>query len=347
VNTTHATTKTIGAVVVRKDAEGTISARFEQASRQDVGPRDLLVRPAYVGICGTDLEQLHGRMPDTFAIQFPHTLGHEWSGTVLGVGDEVTGFEVGDRVLGHGHLGGNEWFGVTHDGAMADEFVVPARMCFAVPDHVSLLTAAIIEPFTCVYTALKKIGALTPADTVHVFGLGAIGLSAVVQAKTAGATVVAVDPSELRRDLAVRLGASAALDPQGESALSERIAALVGRGYADVVVEASGVPAAQAMALESADMDARVLLMGVSTPRDVPARLGLIQQRNLMVSSSTGAPAEMWPAAIRFVANARIDLEPFVSSVLPLSQAEDAIARAQQPGREIKVLIRPDGEFAA
>jgi threonine dehydrogenase-like Zn-dependent dehydrogenase len=338
--------QTVGAVVVRRSADGEISAAFEQTERRSPSADELLIAPAFIGICGSDLEQLHGRMPESFHINFPHVLGHEWSGRVVAVGSGVSDFHVGDRVLGHGHLGGNDWFGVTHDGAMSDEFVIPARMCFAVPDGVTFATAAIIEPFTCVYAGLRKIGGVNAADVVHVFGLGAIGLSVVVQAHTAGATVVAIDPSELRRDLARQLGATATLDPMDAVPVVEQARAAIGRPLADVVVEASGSPAAQSMALESADENGRVLLMGVSTPRDTPARLGLVQQRNLMITGSMGAPSELWPAAIRFVAKARIDLSPFISSVLPLSQAADALARAQEPGREIKVVLTPDGSTA-
>ena len=335
----------IGAVVVRKDDDGVITARYERTSRPVPGAGELLVEPAYAGICGTDIEQLHGRMPESFQINFPHTLGHEWSGRVIAVGAEVDRFAPGDRVLGHGHLGGNEWFGVTHNGAMADVFVVPEVMCFRVPDSVSLETAAVIEPFACVLNALTKIGGISAADTLHVYGLGAIGLSVVLQAVTAHAAVVAYDPSELRRTLALRLGASAALNPL-EPDLAGRTAAAVGRPLADVVVEASGVPAAQSMAIESADEDGRVLLMGVSTPRHEPARLGLVQSRNLTITSSTGAPPSIWPSAIAYVENAKIDLRPFVSSVLSFDECEEAITRAQNSSRETKVLLRPATDTA-
>src|SRR5699024_3614865 len=150
----------------------------------------LVVRPSYVGLCGTDIEQIHGRLPESFIVNYPHTLGHEWSGIVVAKGSDVAEFSVGDRVLGHGHLGGNDWFGVTHDGAMSEQFIVPASMCFSVPENVTLKTAAMIEPFACVLQALTKIGGTNSSDTVHIYGLGAIGLSAVVQTVKTGATVV-------------------------------------------------------------------------------------------------------------------------------------------------------------
>lgn len=334
------TTAEIGAVIVDRDDAGAIGVGFGTRPRPSPAAGQLLVRPAYVGICGSDLEQLHGGMPESFVISFPHVLGHEWSGEVVETGEGVAGFAVGDRVLGHGALGGNSWFGVTHDGAMADTFAVDAAMCFAVPASVDLQTAAIIEPFVCVFTAFRRIGGISAADTVHVFGLGAIGLSAVLQAVSAGAAVVAIDPSAPRRDAALALGAVAAVDPTLDD-VQLAASAATGRALADVVVEASGAPRAQAAALESADDGGRVLLMGVSVPRSSDARLGLVQQRGLTVVSSTGAPPEFWAPAIRFVERRRIDLRPLVSSILDFPDIVEAVRRAEDSRSEIKVLVRP------
>lgn len=336
------TVSTVPAVQVLRDATGQISASPGTREIREPEPKQLLVRTAFVGICGTDLEILHGRMPETFLINYPHVLGHEWSGIVEAVGSEVTGFAVGDRVLGHGHLGANDWFGVTHDGAASELFPVPEHMCFLIPENVDLLTAAIIEPFACVLNGLKKIGGVSAADTVHIYGLGAIGLATLIQAVTARAKVVVFDPSERRRAAALELGASAAVDPTITGGSFERVEAAVGRPFADLVVEASGNPFAQVAALESADHNGRVLLMGVSKPRLVEARLGLVQERNLTLSSSTGAPASIWPEAIRYVANTGINLGSIVSSILPFSKAEEAIARAQDSRNEIKVMLAPE-----
>ena len=333
---------TVPAVLVRKDAAGTITVEPGTAPVTAPRPTELLVRPAYVGVCGTDIEILHGSMPATFKINYPHVLGHEWSGTVVEAGSDVAGFHPGDRILGHGHLGGNDWFGVTHDGAAAELFTVPADMCFHIPAEVDMLTAAVIEPFACVLNGLKKIGGISAADTVHVHGLGAIGLNAVLQAVTAGADVVVFDPSPLRRETAMKLGAAAAVNPLESPDTTAAAAAATGRPFADVVIEASGNSAAQAAALESADHNGRVLLMGVSTPKFAPARLGLVQERNLTISSSTGAPVAVWPAAIRYVANTRLNLAQIVSSVVPFSRGDEALQRAQDSNRETKVMLAPD-----
>lgn len=342
VNTaTMASASQVGGVVIDRGDDGRLSVSHQILELPSPKADELVVRPSYVGLCGTDIEQIHGRLPESFIVNYPHTLGHEWSGIVVEAGDNVTDFSVGDRVLGHGHLGGNDWFGVTHNGAMSDQFIVPASMCFAVPDNITMKTAAMIEPFACVLQALTKIGGINPSDTVHIYGLGAIGLSAVVQAVTAGASVVVFDPSPLRQELAISLGATAAFNPLETEGLGDRLTENTGRALADVVIEASGVPQAQASAIESADTNGRVLLMGVSGPRPVTALLGLVQSRNLLITSSTGAPLEIWPAAIRYVANAAVDLEPFMTSILPFEQAEEAISRAQAPGGDVKVFLAP------
>ncbi|MGV0739703.1 alcohol dehydrogenase catalytic domain-containing protein [Mycobacterium syngnathidarum] len=330
------------AMTLSVDHDGSAVIPFvDQRPVAPVGPGDLRIRLAYVGICGTDAEILHGRMPATFAINYPHSIGHEWSGIVDTVGEGVTGFAAGDRVLGHGHLGGNDWFGVTHHGAAAEVFTVPARMCFAVPDTVSLMSAAVIEPFACVLQALTTIGGVSAADTVHIHGLGAIGLNALLQCHHTGAQIIVFDPSPVRRERAVALGAIAAYDPlQGEI---PQLAVQAGqRPYADLVIEASGNPNAQANALEGADLHGRVLLMGISAPAAVPARIGLIQERDLLVRSSVGAPADIWPAALRYVRNSGIDLSTIVSAVFPLSQGLAALTAAQDRAHFVKVMLAPD-----
>jgi len=199
---------TASALTLAVDAVGGQASPFlAHRTVASMGPRDLGVRLAFVGICGTDAEILHNSLPSTFAIHYPHSLGHEWSGMVEAVGSAVCSIAVGDRVLGHGHLGGNDWFGVTHDGAAAEVFTVPAAVCFPVPAGTSLLTAAVIEPFACVLEAITTIGGVSAANTVHIYGLGAIGLTVLLLCRNAGTSVVVFGPSALRRERARAVGA--------------------------------------------------------------------------------------------------------------------------------------------
>lgn len=337
---------TVRAVLFERDLRGEVAAVVGSVVPPPVGPGMLLVRPEFVGICGTDIEILHDRMPTTFDLNLPHTMGHEWSGTVSQVGAGVSAFSPGDRVLGHGDMGNNQWFGATQDGAASELFVLPAAMCFHVPDNVDMMTAAIIEPFACVLNGFEKIGGVTAADTVHVFGLGAIGLAAVAHAVHSGAQVVGLDPSQLRRNCAIELGAAAVFDPAATTFSLADVLREVGRVDADIVVEASGASSAQAAALEHAAEDGRVLLMGLSRPRPASAQLSLIVERNLTVRSAVGAPVAIWEPAIRYMARSGLDLGAIVTSTLPFSRAADALDRAQNAETEIKVMMRPDSALA-
>ena len=254
----------VSAVVAHRDADGLVTVHYEHKSAPTPGPGDLIVRPEFVGVCGTDLELLGGHLDGDFPISYPLTLGHEWSGTVLTVGPEVTGFSAGDLVIGHGVLGGNHWFGVTDDGAMAERFRVSARQCFRVPDGVSAQRAAMVEPLACVLAGLQSVGGADGSQLAVVFGCGTLGLAMVGLLHSTGAAVVAIDPSSQRRELAERVGADLTLAPATGSDLSAQMATVFGVAGVDLVVEASGAPAAQAAALEVTGIGARVLYMGLS-----------------------------------------------------------------------------------
>lgn len=333
---------TAHAVLFERDAAGHVGVSLRTVDVPELGSQMLRVRPEFIGICGTDIEILHDRMPVTFDLNLPHSMGHEWSGVVLEVGAGVDGFAPGDRVLGHGDLGNNRWFGATQDGAASDAFVLPASMCYHVPEDVDMVTAAIIEPFACVLSGFQKIGGVNAADTVHVFGLGAIGLAAVAHSVHAGARVVALDPSPLRRQRALDFGAVAAFDPAADDLSPEHIAGQSGRADADIVVEASGASSAQAAALEHAAPQGRVLYMGLSRPRAAAAQLSLIVERDLVVRSSVGAQIAIWEPAIRYLARAGLNLGSMVTSIMNFSEAAEAFARAQNPATDIKVMLRPD-----
>src|SRR5699024_2390643 len=140
-----------------------------------------------------------------------------------------------------------------------------AEMCFLLQEHITLKTAAVVEPFACMMQGILQVGGVSASDVVHIHGLGALGLAAVIQAVTAGALVVAFDPSPKRRELATKLGAKRVYNPLDKDSSRAMLTEEFGSDLADLVVEASGVPSVQAQAIESGAQNGRVLLMGVST----------------------------------------------------------------------------------
>jgi L-iditol 2-dehydrogenase len=328
------TAKRSGAVAVAR-VEGAVAARHDVVEPFVPGPGQLLVRPAFVGVCGSDLEQFADHTSATSVINDSHIAGHEWSGETVEVGHGVIDFEVGDRVIGHGDLGDNRWFGDIHDGVAVELVAVESTACLRLPAGMHLRSAVLLAPFACVVEAFAKTGGVNAAHRVHVHGLSTIGLCAVILAAAIRASVVAIDPSARRRQLALSLGAEAAVHPARVQAV-EALAA-----KADVVVEASGSPLAQAAALESAAPNGWVLFLGVSLPREAPARLGLIQERSLTVTSCTGTASSTLPKALRIIERHHLDLAPIASATFPFADPEQALARAVDRGRDTTVLPHP------
>ncbi|MFI5707817.1 zinc-binding dehydrogenase [Kribbella sp. NPDC051620] len=299
-----------------------------------IGPGEVLISLRSVGICHSDFELLEGRYIIPFG--YPIIPGHEWSGQIAEVGREVTGFKPGDRVLGECVIG-TEHFGFSISGAAAEYFVARPDWLHKVPDELTDSQAALVEPFSCAYFAASRAGSMNASDTVIVFGAGPIGLSCVAVAATMGARVVAAEPDKIRGDLARQLGAEDVLDPTTDHFADEVLELTAGRG-ADVVMEASGQPAAMAATLEVAGFNGRLVNIGIDVGRSATAKLGLIQSKQLQIRGTIGSPG-VWPETLRFLARTGLDLTPMISSRYPLDRAVDAYAAARRTGENVKVHI--------
>jgi L-iditol 2-dehydrogenase len=220
------------------------------------GEGEVLIRIAYGGICGTDIHILH----DQFAYYPPVILGHEFSGEVVAVGKGVTGYGVGDRVVGephnkhcgkcylcrNGHIQNcmdKRSIGWGIDGCFTDYLVMPEKLLHRIPEGLSLEEAAMAEPAAIVAHQLLERARVTPGDSVVVMGMGPIGLLAAQMAKVAGAGKILLcgtDADEgYRKGIADELACyDRFINVQREDAAAV-IMEETGIG-ADLVVEASG-----------------------------------------------------------------------------------------------------------
>ena len=295
---------------------------------------EVLVASRSVGICHSDFELLEGRYIIPF--DYPIIPGHEWAGEIVEVGRDVPDFKPGDRVVGECVIG-EDHFGFSISGAAAEYFVARPEWLHRVPEQLTDTQAALVEPFSCAYFAAMRADNLNASDTAVVFGAGPIGLSCVAVASTLGARVIAVEPNPTRANLARQLGAEEVVDPTSEGFLDTVLELTKGRG-ADVVLEASGQPAAMAATLEVAGFNARLVNIGIDVGRSAQAQLGLIQSKQLQVRGSIGSPG-VWPQTLRFLARTGLDLSPMVTRRFALDEAPDAYAAARQTGENIKVHI--------
>jgi L-iditol 2-dehydrogenase len=314
--------------------------RFTQPDRPEVADLpipeiaddEVLVAARSVGVCHSDIDLLAGRY--IIPVRYPIIPGHEWAGEVARVGARVTDFAPGDRVVGECVIG-DDHFGFSISGAAADFFVARPAWLHRLPDTLSYTMGALVEPFSCAYYALVRAGNVNASDVVVVLGAGPIGLAVTACAVAMGAVTVVVEPHEGRRGVALRLGARHAVHPDGIDAL---LADLTGGRGADVVVEVSGRPAVMARALELAAFKGRVAYVGINVGDAAPARLGLIQSRELKITGSIGSPG-VWPDTLRFLANSRIDMTPLVTQHFDVAHALDALDAAHHPETTIKAHI--------
>ncbi|KQQ35371.1 alcohol dehydrogenase [Rhizobium sp. Leaf306] len=304
----------------------------------EISANEVLVRTRAVGICHSDYELLAGRY--IIPISYPVTPGHEWSGEIVEVGRNVTGFKAGDRVVGECVVRTPErlhHFGFSISGADREFFAVNPEWLHKLPDAVDDKKAALIEPFTCGFYAVLRSGGTNASETVVVSGGGTIGLVSAAAAIGMGARVIVVDPLATRRDVALKLGADAAIDPSDGGA-ADRIREMTGGHGADLVVEASGHDASLAAAFDYAREDGRMSMVGINIGRKVPVVIGQIQMKNLTVRGCIGSPG-VWPAAIRFLERTGIDLSPIQTHDYALTDAVQAFNFGKDATKSIKITL--------
>jgi len=233
--------------------------RMIETEKPKVGPKDVLARVVYSGICGTDLAIFSGdiSLVRDGLIKYPIRIGHEWSGIVEEVGTEVSKFKPGDRVVSDTGvtcgqcehcLSGNielceniKSVGTMNcwDGSFAEYMIVPDRHMHKLPDSVSLDEAALIEPATISFGGIKQIR-ITPTDSVLVIGTGSIGLAAVALAKHMGASKVLLSGRKpYKLDIGKEMGADAVVNIEKEDLRDFVMKNTKGKGV-DAVIETSG-----------------------------------------------------------------------------------------------------------
>ncbi|QPP05785.1 zinc-dependent alcohol dehydrogenase family protein [Streptomyces bathyalis] len=304
--------------------------------------RQVVVRVAACGLCGTDLHIRQGE----FAPSLPLVPGHEFAGEVVGLGSEVTELSVGDRVAvdpslycyecrycrtGHNNLC-ERWaaIGVTTAGGAAEYAVAPVANCVKLPEHVRTQDAALIEPLSCAvrgYDVLKsQLG-----SHVLIYGSGTMGLMMLELAKRTGAAAVDVlDLNEERLATARRLGCSSAAATADELDRPQ--------GW-DLVVDATGNAAAIQDGLGRVAKAGTFLQFGVSdyatTATIEPYK---IYNQEITITGSM-AVLHSYERAAELFAGGVLDPEIFISDRLPLDEYPDALDRfAAGKGRKIVVV---------
>jgi 2-desacetyl-2-hydroxyethyl bacteriochlorophyllide A dehydrogenase len=313
------------------------------------GAGEVVVRPAYCGLCGTDLELLRGDVDPAF-VAYPLTLGHEWSGTVEAVGEGVRGVEPGDRCVAEcivpcgrcascaeGATNTCEVYdelGFTREGGAGDQVVVPARLVHRLGSGVSLLDAALVEPSSVVLRGLEK-AVPRPGGRVVVIGDGTIALLAahLVGLWSPGEVVVVGRRAE-QEGLALAVGATRFTTDDAEAT------------GADLVIEAAGAAEAVGTAIRAARRGGTVALLGLPpTGRLVELPADLLVNNDLTLAASFGYTSAAWSRVVELLGAGSIAPGRIVTHHFPLERFQDAFAVLAAPsGARGKVLLAVSAE---
>ena len=321
----------------------------------------VLVRVERVGVCGSDVRYYQTGKVGPFTPTRPFVLGHEFSGEVVEVGSEATGYAVGDRVAvdpaqpclrcgvcreGRSNLcESTRYYGSAAsdppvDGAFCELIAVPAANCHRLGDAVSYAAGALLEPLGIATHAVQRAGALMGKPVV-VSGGGPIGQLVATVAKATGAAVVAVgDPLAYPRSVAASR-VDHAFDPT-VAARSSEIADLMHGGPA-VVFEAAGAAASLEWALANVRRGGRVVQIG-HLPIPTSASLHLVMTRELEITGSFRLGSNAFSVGATLVEGGRIEIESLVSSVASLDDVPGAIAAAADNDAEIKLQVSATGQ---
>ncbi|MFI1031359.1 zinc-binding dehydrogenase [Streptomyces sp. NPDC020951] len=313
------------------------------------GDDELLIRSTVVGVCGSDTHAALGHHP---FIDLPYRPGHEVVGVVTGAGKGAEDFAPGDRVIVEPNLYCGECaqcrsgryniceqlkvFGCQTPGGMADLFTIPADRVHRVPEGMTDLQAALVEPLATPVHAVAKAGDLS-GRTVAVLGAGPIGLLVLTAARHAGAArIVVTDLLDTKRDRAVRLGADAGLPADAADLTAQAHVAL--GGPADVVFDCVAREQSMAQAIDLVAKGGQIIVVGVGAPGTTPIRLDLVQDREIRIEGTLMYTADDYRTAMSLITSGAIATDDIVTATFPLEDAGKAFAASLDP-EHVKVLV--------
>ncbi len=312
-------------------------------------PGEILMRVRDCGICGSDLHAAKlgiGMPADSI-------MGHEFAGEIAALGEGVEDWRVGERIVSLPYMscgtcaactrgdglrcGTMQAIGLgTLPGAYAELVRVHPASTLRIPDAVSFRDAALVEPLA-VGLHGARLGNVGPATACVVMGAGPIGAVTILWARHAGArAIVASDPSPGRRDLATRLGAHAAVDPNAQDPAAA-LQALAGVDPA-VVFECVGVKGTINAAMLLAGVRARVVVLGVCAETDELFPLIGITKELELAFALAYSRAE-FAEALEALRAGTIDVTPLVTDVIDLADVPEAFRALERPSTQCKVLI--------
>ncbi|WP_070040898.1 NAD(P)-dependent alcohol dehydrogenase [Robinsoniella peoriensis] len=313
---------------------------FEEREIPKVKENEVLVKLDYVGICGSDLHYYETGAIGDYVVEPPFVLGHEPGGVVVEVGERVTHLKAGDRVaLEPGKTCGHCEFCKTGrynlcpdvvffatppvDGVFQEYVAHEADLCFKLPDNVSTLEGALIEPLAVGFHAAMQ-GNAHAGQTAVVMGAGCIGLVSMMALKAMGISkVYVVDIMQKRLDKAMELGADGVINGAEKDAVEE-VLRLTGNKGCDLAIETAGTQITTVQTIHMTKKGSDIVLVGYSKSGEMTLPMSLALDKELTFKT-VFRYRHIYPMAIEAVASGKVNLKGIVTDIFRLEEAQKAM----------------------
>jgi 2-desacetyl-2-hydroxyethyl bacteriochlorophyllide A dehydrogenase len=323
--------------------------RVGEAEVNPPGPREVQIKIAYGGICGTDLHIYHGDMD--WRVAESQIMGHEISGTVAALGEDVERFEIGQPVTvmpldpcgecpacqaGHSHICHNlNFLGIDTQGGFQTYWTVPAHTVFELPDDLPLKRAALVEPLAVACHDVR-LGGVTLGDNVVVLGGGPIGTLVALVAREKGADVVISEINPARIEIGRSLGFEV-VNPI-EDDLVAFVESRTDGARADIVFEVTASEAGATVMTELVRTRGQIVIVGIfSDPEKV--NLFRILWRELRVRGARVYESQDFEKAIALADSGDLPLDRLISEVYSLERLGEGLEKLAHGGDVMKILI--------
>lgn len=330
--------------------------RIEEAPVPKLDKRDVLVKVAYCGICGSDVHAYEG---SHFRTTYPRILGHEFCGYVAEVGAEVTEFQIGERVCaetnipcgickmchnGLPHLCKDiQVIGFNVDGGYAEYVKVPAKNLIKVPPEITMEHATLAQPMGVGYHAIIDQSQIKEGDTVAIIGVGPVGLGVLAVARVVGTEVIAIDLLDHKLAVAKEMGAKEIVNGQKEDVV-KRVMDLTGGEGVDAVIEAVG--GSQELTVQQATQIVKprgeIIIVGTFGKQGARVRMNDLRAKELVIKGTRGQYQKYSPC-LNLVAKGKVNLMPMLTHILTLQDVRyglDLMAGKIINQKVIKVLVK-------
>ncbi len=344
---------TMKAAVFEKPEKITI----KQVPVPEIGADEVLIRVKLTGICGTDWSIYTGKYS---ADRLPMVAGHEFCGEIAELGRNAKGLKVGDRVTADINMSCGHCFyckqgqkllcpeflqlGIHIDGTYAEYVKAPWGQVHTIPDKLSFMEAAFIEPVSCTVHSAKAMNAAL-GSSVAVIGCG-LGILHGALARLRGcAPVIVIGPNKKRLEIAKKMGADHVIDTNQVKDPVAEVKKLTGGRGADYVLESVGTVATYEQAFQMVRPGGQVSAFGITGDQETMALapFDLVLREKKVTASCAGVGTD-WSDAITLIEHGRIDPKPMFSMVVPLEELESALHEIRRNKDLIKVFVSPDAK---